>query len=262
MYQNGNDPESAAEKDELQAELKTLREEIASVAEMVVGHELRQPLLKYMRASTVQAREAQKGWVGYVVSTMQHTIQQLDILLDHATELHSYYLALYQIQSAYDESMAKTSSTEQFSAATPATPSTPNAGNMSRFKDRSVDQALRRFNIAPGKDQRTTISAMLSAVAASRAKLQDQHESAEMLDLEALAKSFDDRDRDLQALLKKLYANSDFGTIRLSDNNLDAQIQDLDEKIADAAGVFAKIDHQLRHEGMPASANNLRSKWS
>lgn len=53
-------------KDALQSELNTLREEIASVSEIVVGHQLRQPVLAAMERSRRDSLQARKEWLDYV----------------------------------------------------------------------------------------------------------------------------------------------------------------------------------------------------
>jgi hypothetical protein len=265
VLQNGHDAETTAERDELQAELKSLQDEIASVAEVVVAHEMRQPLLRYMRASTFQAKEDQKDWVGYIVSTMQHMIRQLDVLHEHGMELHAYDSALRAIQDAFHEALIKASEPNKHEGQTrtrkASTPVTPTASG-SRRPDRAVDQALRRFNITTSSSAPTLSTALSAAVSSSCAKLQDQYDSAETLDLEALGKSLGARDRDLQAIINKLYANSEFATIRLSEKRLDDMLQSLDEKIAAQASVYGRVDSERRHEGVPVNVEGFKKQWT
>jgi hypothetical protein len=67
---SGRDAEAATDstpaKEEIEAELKALRDEIGSVVELVVGHEFREPLLKTLKASQEQSKTSQHGWLEYV----------------------------------------------------------------------------------------------------------------------------------------------------------------------------------------------------
>lgn len=58
--------EFTAERDELKAELETLHAEIASVAEMVVEHELREPILRSLKRSKESQLAEQEKWSAYV----------------------------------------------------------------------------------------------------------------------------------------------------------------------------------------------------
>lgn len=61
---NGNN--SADGKDALQAELETLREEIASVSEMVVENDLRKPIMTSVERSSRNKTRSHRDWVEYV----------------------------------------------------------------------------------------------------------------------------------------------------------------------------------------------------
>ena len=60
--------DSTPAKEEVEGELKALRDEIGSVVELVVGHEFREPMLTTLKASQEQARNSQHGWLEYVRS--------------------------------------------------------------------------------------------------------------------------------------------------------------------------------------------------
>jgi hypothetical protein len=54
-------------KDEQEAQLEALREEILSVVELAVASEFRTPLLQTLKASQVHARNSQHDWLEYVM---------------------------------------------------------------------------------------------------------------------------------------------------------------------------------------------------
>ena len=66
----GSQEELLAEKKTLQGELETLYAEIPSVTEMVVEHELREPLLRTKALSEDQRKEAQRAWLIYVITLL------------------------------------------------------------------------------------------------------------------------------------------------------------------------------------------------
>lgn len=57
-------------KAELQAELETLQSEIASVAEMVVEHELRKPMAEIKERRELDREQARLAWLNYVRITI------------------------------------------------------------------------------------------------------------------------------------------------------------------------------------------------
>ncbi|KAK3068409.1 hypothetical protein LTS18_000676, partial [Coniosporium uncinatum] len=67
--QNGavhdGDAEPHAEKEALEAELQSLRDEIASVAEMVVDHDLRLPILTSVQNSERSREQSRQAWLAY-----------------------------------------------------------------------------------------------------------------------------------------------------------------------------------------------------
>lgn len=59
-------PALKVELEDLQNELQTLRDEIESVVQMVIGHEIRDPLLKNVQALEGHSRQTRNGWSSYV----------------------------------------------------------------------------------------------------------------------------------------------------------------------------------------------------
>jgi gas vesicle protein len=64
----GSESELRAGKEELQAELETLHSEIASVAAMVVEHELRKPMTDMKERKERDMAQARSSWLQYVRS--------------------------------------------------------------------------------------------------------------------------------------------------------------------------------------------------
>jgi hypothetical protein len=55
-----------ADHEELQEELQTLRREIGSIVQMVVGHQIRDPLLRNAQSVESHARQSRTAWSEYV----------------------------------------------------------------------------------------------------------------------------------------------------------------------------------------------------
>jgi gas vesicle protein len=62
----GSEDELRGGKEELQNELETLHSEIASVAEMVVEHELRKPMNEMKERKERESAQARSSWLQYV----------------------------------------------------------------------------------------------------------------------------------------------------------------------------------------------------
>jgi hypothetical protein len=59
-------PATQEDMTELQEELQTLRGEIGSIVQMVVGHEIRDPLLRNLQSRESHAKQARTAWSEYV----------------------------------------------------------------------------------------------------------------------------------------------------------------------------------------------------
>ena len=66
----GNE-ETASEIEELRVEVKSLHDEILSVAKMIVANDLREPILKGLQKSTASSRQGRSEWFEYVKTHFQ-----------------------------------------------------------------------------------------------------------------------------------------------------------------------------------------------
>ena len=64
--------EAVSEMEELQAEIKSLHDEILSVAKMAVESDLREPILKGLQKSTASSRQGRSEWFEYVRTHFHH----------------------------------------------------------------------------------------------------------------------------------------------------------------------------------------------
>jgi hypothetical protein len=104
------------------------------------------------------------------------------------------------------------------------------------------------------------LNALESATVEGIAKLRTQYSASESATLETLEKSLGERQRDLQAITQKIYANSEQNDIRLSDKALDAKLQELHKSVDDVAMSLERASSGAK-EGPAARSSALKSKW-
>ncbi|KAF2403412.1 hypothetical protein EJ06DRAFT_579457 [Trichodelitschia bisporula] len=259
--------EGAAERDELQTEFNTLREEIGSVVRMVVGHELREPLIDIIRRSADQAAASRRNWFDYITSTFEHMVGQLESTNAQATELLEYDSALREIRTAF-----KTTATEiplvPGKPGADSAPNTPLRGLSLKPKARdeklaggTVHQVLRRFDVGSGAgyDVEEAKAELAKVATEAISKLQAQYASAEAVTLEAISNSLEENKRHLDAILARIYSNSKYGTIRLTDQGLESELQELDQSVAQLAEALEKAP--IEKQAAQIQVGKLKAKW-
>lgn len=68
-------PALKTELEGLQSELQTLRDEIESVVQMVIGNEIRDPLLKNVQSLEGHSRQTRNGWSTYVRRSLENCVK-------------------------------------------------------------------------------------------------------------------------------------------------------------------------------------------
>jgi hypothetical protein len=239
-------------KAEVEAELATLRDEIRSVIELVVASEFKTPLGRAMKSARYYRQTNQLEWLHYVLTTLEHLAQQVELMNNHAGTLRSYNQALAEIRSAYAAVNAPPAAAA--AAGQTAETRTPVSATNPMFRPRHertntntssptvnlIPQVLQRFGIPPSHFSPITALSAVSSQATQR--LIAQHGIAGKTTAELLSRSQDERSRDLQALLGSLQANSNFASIRLSDRSLTTKIDKLDRDIAELANAMSSAD--------------------
>jgi hypothetical protein len=197
-------------------------------------------------------------------------ISHLQFIYQQAVQLQSYNMAVKEI-STYFKNVSGHDTQNTVATIESVVPGTPRSGGAPKLKspmERSstvgIEQALRRFNIGnPSKDLPQTVQALAKNSIETRAKLLSQYASTIQADLKILGQVNSSRDQELQAVLSRLYASSDYGSVRLTNKSLDARLQELDEKIADTAKDYARADAARRHNqglGVVKRLQNLQQK--
>lgn len=256
---------SDEDREELQAELKSLHDEILSVAKMVIGNDFRDAILRGLQTSTNFATQKQAEWLEYVLLTQEHLIAHLQFFYEQCLQLHGYSSAVNDMASCFNAAVRGDSNGKALPNRDTMSPTTPKSDSASKLKSpiekssiTGIEQALRRFNI--GSDARDGPQTFAEAGAQTRSKLLTQYASSVQSDIKFLAQASAVRDRELQLVLSKLYASSSYGGVRLTDKSLDARLQELDEKIADTANDYAKVDSARKHDQLPAVLSKLQKR--
>jgi predicted transcriptional regulator len=250
---------------DLHAELRTLREEIPSVVELVVASSLRQPLLRLMRGTRHQAIVRQSEWLHYILDTFGHMINQLHLISSHATKLHAYSHALSEVRSALD-ALQNPNSSSTSSAVTPPTtsyagPSRPmharsdsRAGASAAGNVSLAEQTCKRFAIS-----RPSASALEAASASATAKMLEQYATATSTTQEVISKALDEQSRNLESALGELYAHSRYASVELLPRDLERDVKALDEAIA-ATVVGLEGAEKGKHENVKQVIAQIKEK--
>ncbi|KAF2433509.1 hypothetical protein EJ08DRAFT_56715 [Tothia fuscella] len=267
---------SATENDmnELQEELQTLRSEIGSIVQMVIGHEIRDPLLRNIQSHENHSTQSRMEWSEYVTSTLEHLIAQLETISDQAVDLRSYTSAIHEFRPLI--SATETESYPQQSVSSSATnaASSPseNSSNKSKFLESrsattvsAIPQVLRRLDqdqdLTASSPRSEVLQALGESTMESISKLRAQYSAAESATLENLEKSLGEKQRDVRGITQKIHANSDGSDeVILIDKALDAKLQGLNDSVDEIAMALEKTNMSLKDQ--PAVRSSvLKSRW-
>jgi hypothetical protein len=226
---------------ELLTELQTLRDEIDSVVHMVIGHELRNPLMKCLEATEKGRGDSRKGWSRYLLETLEYLVAQLDGASTRLVDLRNYTDALIELRAAVtatEEEMKPQHLANSAPARTLEVRQPPASSSAPPTPTSSLPAALRRLNL----DANASPVSLAALSADSHSKLQAQYAATEKAFIDTLGKSLAPAQQDALAILSQLYANSTHGTIRLGDEGLEKKVGDLGKRIDELAPKVATGD--------------------
>ncbi|KAI2483470.1 hypothetical protein Ptr902_05787 [Pyrenophora tritici-repentis] len=241
----------------LQAELEELHSEIASIAEMVVEHDIRKPMTNMKERRDRERAQARAAWLNYVLSTLEYMGKRLDILATSATESDEFQQALAYVQAAAAKRMPeilpatpRPPHKRMNSSTTAFTPMVKLKPNQMLDLPVALQDALRHAGISFHQDNIEMLQDFLQHTQLERSKkLQDHYESATTSTHEKLAERSSKADTDIRAILSVLYKHAPFQTVSLTDSKLDEQMKamdlELEEKdraLLDAEGTELNLD--------------------
>jgi hypothetical protein len=201
-----------------------------------------------------------------VTSTLEHLIAQLETISDQTVDLRSYSSVIQEmrplITAVEIEAMVPARPSQE-----PVTSPTESSSRSKFLESRSatvsaIPQVLRRLDqdVVRTGDRLKTVDALSTATTEGLSKLKTQYAAAEDATMENLAKSLGEKQRDLQAITQKIYANSRQNDIRLSDKDFDSKLQELHRNVDDVATALERAGSSEK-EGPTARSSVLKSKW-
>jgi len=242
------------EKDALEAELQTLRDEISSVAEMVVDHDLRSPISTSVQNSERSKDQSRHEWLAYIHSSLNFMCTRLRTLSSHTQDLDAFQLSLQSMVAVLtqeipqDPSKPKVPTSEDlkkrrrsgmlFSANVPVL--NPSAA---LSESTEAERALRYLDVASRKMSNEQLRESLRMLPLEKElKLHNQYAATELSSVNALQKSLGQTSADLLDILGALYSSTDYATVQLSDATLHRRLADLDSVVEETSSAISRID--------------------
>ncbi|EMD64780.1 hypothetical protein GGP41_002948 [Bipolaris sorokiniana] len=244
--QNGTSDEPEAELKErkavLQAELEELHSEIASVATMVVEHEIRKPMADVKERKDRDMGQARSAWLNYVLCTLEYMGRRLDTVAAKTKEDDEFQQALAHVQAAaakrmpdMDVAPAPTPAHKRAKSSVAAfTPMVKLRPNNALDLPVALQDALRHAGISFNHDKIESLQDSLMQAQMERGKkLQEHYESSATGTHEKLAERSSKADGDMDVIMAALYKHAPFGTIRLTNGKVDAQVKKMEAELED-----------------------------
>lgn len=240
---SASDEELQERKTALQAELEDLHSEIASVAEMVVEHELRKPMLDMKERKERDIIQARSAWLKYVVSTLEYMAKRLDTVNEYTKDVDEFQQALAHISQAAANRMPSTNidivkpeirrkTSGRNSIFSPALKLKP---TKSLNLPPALQDAFRHANISCNEDSIETLHESLAKIQIERTKkVQDHYDSASKSTQAILAERLSKADADVRSILGPLYKHTPFQQVRLTDAKLESELRKMDKELDEA----------------------------
>ena len=227
----------------LQAELEDLHTEIASVAEMVVEHELRKPMTEIKERKEREALQARTAWLRYVVTTLEYMAKRLDTASEYTQGVDGFQHALARISEAaakrlpnFDMEAPKPKHRRNLSSRNSIfSPALKLKPSQALDLPHALKDVLRHASVAFNQDSIEGLQESLAKVQMERMKkVQDHFGSASASTQGILAERLSKADDDLQSILAPLYKHTTFQRIELTDSRLEKELEAIDRELEDA----------------------------
>ena len=227
----------------LKAELEDLHTEIASVAEMVVEHELRKPMIEMKERKEGDVFQARSAWLNYVVTTLDYMAKRFDTVNNHTKNLDEFQQALAHVSQAAAQRMedmnivvpkpeirrTKSGRNSIFSTALKLKPT------KALDLPPALQDALRHASISFNQDSIEALQESLTKIQLERSrKLQDHYDSASASTQAVLAERLSKADGDWRSIFGPLYKHTPFRQVNLTDAKLERELEILERELDDA----------------------------
>ncbi|KAL1592248.1 hypothetical protein SLS60_011325 [Paraconiothyrium brasiliense] len=228
----------------LKAELEDLHTEVASVAEMVVDHELRKPMMERKMRNERDTIHARSAWLNYVVATLDYMAKRLDTVHGYTRDVDEFQQALAHISQVAAKRIPDTTK-----ALTRPDVRRTKSGRNSIFSPAlklkptkaldlppALEDALRHTSISFNQDSIEALQESLTKIQIERSKrLQDHYDSDSASTQAALAERLSKADADLKSILGPLYKHTPFQQVNLVDIKLEKELDEMEKKLDDAS---------------------------
>lgn len=258
---NGYSPSDGKEQQSVRAELEELSSEIDGLLTLVVENYYRIPITKRLGNAQSESRNEAARWSEYLGSTLTYLSSRLESLTQHFQHLHTHRAALDAISQTLQKAIAAPPAKAE--EAQPAAAKTAQAqkglkplrlvqANLPEAPDATA-QLLRHLDI---KHSDLTDVAKLSQTLQS-AKLERQNNlvsftsSTDASLRRQLGESLNRADVDARDLLSAVFAHSQFGERRLTDEEAQRELDVLE-------GRTQTIGEQMRRLDVEGLAGDVR----
>lgn len=253
----------AKQRDNARAELKELGSEIDGLVGIVVDQQHRKPLQKGLLSARTDSQVQRAQWSEYAVTALLYLTSRLDAISDHVEHLRAHSNALGTISEILDETMVTKAPGGGPSTSSPIVDRSGAKGlkplrlvqaNRSETQDPAL-QFLRQQDIrVPENSSTGKMTAILDATLRERKeRLANLARGTEQNVTDSITQSLAKTDADLQALLRSVFAHSEYGSVRLVDGEVHDGLEKLERETQ-------RIGDKMRELDVDAIARAVKAK--
>lgn len=233
-----DDVQYASNKAELQGELESLHEEIASVAEMVVDQQLRSPIPRNHQATEKAKHSSQKEWQFHVLDTLTYLTARIDAITEHVVQLNSFADAVKTVGDAAGDYAGSGTAIAPVSLSKVTLRTATEDGEMSE----ASQQLLRHYNMQSNAGPSSMVVGMQLEQLERQQRLQEHYTSAQTSTVKAVSEVLSTFDTEVRAVVGSMYANTEYGTVSLGKQDHASRLSGLESNIGKTAKDVSGID--------------------
>lgn len=251
------DIQHASDKAELQGELESLHEEIASVAEMVVDQQLRSPIARIHQATEKAKHDSQNNWQIHVLDTLTYLKARIDAVTEHVLQLKSFADAIKAASNAADELLGSGSNAAPMTSSKAILRTATEDGEVSEASQR----LLRHYNMHSNAGSSSMVESLQLEQLERQQRLQEHYTSAESSTVKAVSGVLSTFDTEVRAVVDSMYAKTEYSTISLGKQDHAIRVSGLENDIGKVAKDMSGIASM--HEPQDtAKLHRFVDKWS
>ncbi|KAF2824397.1 hypothetical protein CC86DRAFT_55017 [Ophiobolus disseminans] len=239
-HSNAPDDELKERRGSLQAEMEELDSEIASVAEMVVEHELRKPMNEMKDRKDREVTQARIAWLNYVLSTLDYMGRRLDTVAASTKDVDELHQALSHVGAATskrlpDTHVARLTPPRRRTTSVPSLAFTPMVKlKPSKTLDLPValQDSLRHAGVPFNQDSIESLrDSLIHAQLDREQKLHDHYTTTSTSTHDRLAERSSKADSDLRVIQDALYKHRPFRQVDLTSPLLEKQLKSMEKEL-------------------------------